>query len=778
MESSAGMDRPCGTRGRGARAIMPFVAILALLAGCGDDSTQPRGMALAVDSVSPRVSEPGETLEVRILGTGFQSGALAFIERGGSAAAAVVADQTRFVSDRELLATVTVGMEAELALYDVVVANPDGAHASAGGIFTVEEVSDIIVAAAEPSEAGLAETVEVRILGSGFQPGDVVAWELDDEVDTHVIVEQTVFVSDEELIATIAVQADARVGRRNVSVSRPRKRGIGTVAFHILPGTGSELEAMFRFTYDGYRSDSFQVDHTFVLDPRTMDPGSWGLTYYHYEQFEQVLGAHYLRDDGLLDMMWCGVPGGRVREPGTRALGCWFTPQYNWETGEFADPEDYTSWVQGDRPGDGTGTITFTSVTPERLVGTFSITMHVVDWPDWVGSPSIEIRDGDFDLPVVSSYYQKESDPEDGDDGGEVGGDWVSMNGYEMLRLDSRPGGAWGINSAGLMVGWLKLSSGYNTAVRWTLGSNGKITGPERLGSLPAPYADSPSQVATAVNAAGVIVGYARQTAQETRFHNFVYDGEMKLLPQAEGVPGVYINDQGLVLGSSGASDGRALVWSAPYEDPPMRLPPLDGDDRSSAWLIDNHGLVVGRSSNSETGSSRWVSWHIDGEEVTGPAEFEMPDGFSASGMNSAGDFVGMHRPGSSPEPMLLRSGALTELGFPDGSDWGHARSINDPVAGRPFQIIGSTQRSGGGPDSARVTVWTLAEDGTVSEPVDLGYGGAVDINAHGWIVGMTGAGSSRAGVWRPATQAEVGLASAADRPCRTPPRRPRACRW
>jgi hypothetical protein len=776
MESSADMDRPCGTRGRGARAIMPFVAILALLAGCGDDSTQPRGMALAVDSVSPRASEPGETLEVRILGAGFQSGALAFIERGGSAAAAVVADQTRFVSDRELLATVTVGMEAELALYDVVVANPDGAHASAGGIFTVEEVPDIIVAAAEPSEAGLAETVEVRILGSGFQPGDVVAWELEGEVDTHVIVEQTVFVSDEELIATIAVQADARVGRRNVSVSRPRKRGIGTVAFHILPGTGSELEASFRFTYDGYRSDSFQVDHNFVLDPRTMDPGSWGLTYYNYEQFEQVLGAHYLRDDGLLDMMWCGVPGGRVREPGTRALECWFTPQYNWETGEFADPEDYTSWVQGDRPGDGTGTITFTSVTPERLVGTFSITMHVVDWPDWLGSPSIEINDGEFDLPVVSSYYREERDPGDGDDGGEVGGNWVSINGYEMLRLDSRQGGAMGINSAGLMVGVLQFTPGYNTAVRWTLGSNGKITGPEILGSLPAPYADAPSQVATGVNAAGVVVGWALQPGQPgAGFHSFVYDGEMKLLPQAVGVITVHINDQGLIVGTS---NGRASVWSAPYEDPPMRLPPLDGDDRSSASFIDNHGLVVGTSSDSETGSSRWVSWHIHGEEVTGPTELEMPDGFRVYGGNSAGDLVGAIGP-STPEsvPVLLRSGTLTALGFPDGSDRGVARSINDPAAGRPFQVVGTT-RSGSGLDSARVTVWTLAEDGSVSEPVDLGYGIPHDINAHGWIVGKAGSGSGRAGVWRPATQAEVGLASAADRPCRTPPRRPRACRW
>jgi hypothetical protein len=670
---------------------------------------------------------------------------------------------------------------AVLALFAACSDEPTGFDAGADG-------PPIVVTAAQPRESGRGETMKVTITGSGFRKGDEAVWERDGSADDRVVVERTEFVSPTQLIVTITVQSDAAIAGYDIAVDRPRKRGIGTEAFYVLHGIGAGLHARFSFTYDGYRSGSFNVDHSFVLDPATvMTPGSWGLTYYDYEWREQVLAAHYLRDDGLVDQMWCEVPGGKVTAPGTRELGCWFTPQYNYETGEFADPEDYTSWTgDGGRPGDGTGRVTFTSVTPDRLAGTFSITMHVVDWPDWFGSPSITISDGAFDLPVVSSYYQAASGPqdgdEDGDEGGEVGGDWVSMNGYEMLRLDSRTGGATGINSTGLMVGWLQFTPGYNTAVRWTLGSNGKVTGPGRLGSLPAPYTNAPSQVATGVNAAGVVVGYALQP--EIGFISFVYDGEMKLLPHTQGVVSVFINDQGLVVGTS---DGRASVWSTPYKDPPMRLPPLDGDDRSSASLIDNQGHVVGRSSNSETGSWRWVSWHVDGEDVTGPAEFEMPDGFSAGGMNSAGDVVGFHRPGSHPEPVLLRSGALTALGFPDGSNWGRASSINDPVAGHPFRIIGSTQRSGDGPDGARITVWTVAEDGTVSEPVDLGYGGAGDINAHGWIVGVTGSGSPRAGVWRPATKADAGLAPAAkagaglapaaDRPCRTHPRRPRTCR-
>jgi hypothetical protein len=293
-----------------------------------------------------------------------------------------------------------VCVAAALALLAACNDEPSGLDAGADG-------PPIVVTAAQPRESGRGETMKVTITGSGFRQGDEAVWERDGNADDRVVVESTEFVSESQLIATISVRADAAIASYDIAVDRPRKRGIGTEAFSVMHGLGARLDARFSFTYDGYRSDSFNVDHTFVLDAATIwNPGSWGLTYYDYEWREQVLAAHYLRDDGLVDMMWCEVPGGRVTAPGTRELGCWFTPQYNFETGEYADPEDYTSIIGSNRPGDGSGRVTFTSVTPERLAGTFSITMHVVD-PDWFGSPTITISDGAFDLPVVSSYYNQ-----------------------------------------------------------------------------------------------------------------------------------------------------------------------------------------------------------------------------------------------------------------------------------------------------------------------------------------------------------------------------------
>jgi hypothetical protein len=715
-------------------ASLPFAALAVLLLGCGDEPMQPRGMALAVDSVIPRASEAGQTVELRIRGTGFRSGTEARIERGGATDPAIVAGGTSFVSETELLTTVQIGEDAALALYDVVVANPDGTWASAGGIFTVEESVPIIVEATEPSEAGRTETVQVRILGSGFQEGDKVAWELDDMVDDHVVVGETVFVSAQELVVTISVQADARIGGRNVAVSRPRKRGIGTEAFTVLPGDGSELEAMFRFTYDGYRSDSFQVDHTFVLMPGAMDPGSWGVTHYTHEYGEQFLGAHHLRGDGLLDMMWCWSPGGRVREPSTRSLECWFTPQYNWETGEYADPEDYTSFVGGGRPGDGTGTVTFTSVTPERLAGTFSITMHVVDWEDWYQSPSIEIRDGTFDLPVVSSYWDR-SDPGEPDPG--------TFSGSSTAA----------INDDGVVIGTAVGQDGKRRAVRWTVGPDGSVTGPVELGALN----DWPTHLPTAINRHGVIIGLA---SPDVYAHSgFIYDGTIQALTTLDGaaVTRAYgINDLGMVVGDANMTgdftDLRGLLWRNPLDpgELPIQLPDWPAErPGSNPRFINNHGAIAGWSSGKN------VRWQIDEDGTV--SEPELIELQHMAGMNDLHDFAGT----LNDEPVIIRGGIPIALGPLRGGEITIPRGLNSPLSGAPVQVVGTRVEGSEMWGSPRTTamVWSVDAAGLVTGPAELGRPSGYDfvwgpkVNAHGWIVGTAHNGATQDGVatlWRP----------------------------
>ena len=113
------------------------ILVLAALAGaigCGDPPTQP-----GVDSVSlakggngggggPKVrqtdpdSAPQDiTLDVRVLGSGFEPGAVATFLLDGVATGGVRTNSTGFVSAKELVANITISEDAIIDLYDVEV---------------------------------------------------------------------------------------------------------------------------------------------------------------------------------------------------------------------------------------------------------------------------------------------------------------------------------------------------------------------------------------------------------------------------------------------------------------------------------------------------------------------------------------------------------------------------------------------------------------------------------------------------------------------------------
>jgi probable HAF family extracellular repeat protein len=466
-----------------------------------------------------------------------------------------------------------------------------------------------------------------------------------------------------------------------------------------------------------------------------MDPGSWGLTYYVYEQGEQFLGAHYLRDDGLVDMMWCWVPGGRVTAPGTRLLECWFTPQYNFETGEYADPEDYTSFIGSDRPGDGTGRITFTSVTPERLAGTFSITMHVVDWPDWLGSPTITISDGEFDLPVVSSYYDR------GEETGGGGGAAAAASRPWTFAAASRTA----INDHGVVIGWARNARGERRAVRWTVGLDGTVTGPEELGTL----AGSTHQWPAAINNHGVIVGYGETAGMWDRA-GFIYDGTIRALTPFENsfdVQPFDINDQGVVVG---ASD----MWSPPYSQwrGPVWLNPLDPAERPieltgvnsrynyGLWIT-NQGVIVGRSNSyGAEGTYRW--------QVGDDGTISNPEAFYHAyprGVNDDLDVLASF----SPVPAVRRGTTTTSLVPLTGHVAASANALNNPLPGEPLRIVGVSRPDTSTAAINRVVVWRVDAAGQLDGPSELGHPDGFDradpmaINAHGWVAGIAWNGST-----------------------------------
>jgi hypothetical protein len=357
-----------------------------------------------------------------------------------------------------------------------------------------------------------------------------------------------------------------------------------------------------------------------------------------------------------------------------------------------------------------------------------------------------------------------------GHGGGDDGGGETAK--YQAILLADEYGQANAVNDAGIAVGHIQ-----GVAVRWVVSSGG-IVGPEELGTLPERYADS-DQYALAVNGSGVIVGYALSWSHGTE-GAFVYTDAMgmQLLPGIAGATrrrrALDVNDQGVVAGwiEFEVRDGDGVIIDRPIrgavwlntEDEPVLLPPLQDHDASWAVAINVDGLVTGHS-HAEGSAEVGVAWRINGEGqvVDGPsrlgtgfrpgawmAAFTWPD--QGNSLNDAGDVVGRrHSSGGTWEAALMRAGAVLLLGalVPDENSF--AAGITDADADGVVRIVGQSGRS-------VATLWTVAADGGVSGPMDLGApsrstgASALGINNNHFIVGHSASRSMsrRPTLWLP----------------------------
>lgn len=96
----------------------------------------------------------------------------------------------------------------------------------------------IRVTSVDPAEGGQGQTLEVRILGGGFVDGVAATWERAGVSDPGVTIQQTVFVSDTEVLATVTIAPDADAAAYDVAISAPRKKGVGSE-----DGKGTIVEA-------------------------------------------------------------------------------------------------------------------------------------------------------------------------------------------------------------------------------------------------------------------------------------------------------------------------------------------------------------------------------------------------------------------------------------------------------------------------------------------------------------------------------------------------------
>lgn len=171
-----------------------------------------------------------------------------------------------------------------------------GPNGSGGGGPTVDD--------ADPASAPQDTTLDVRVLGSGFDDGSKAAFLLDGNATNKVVTNSTRFVSSTEVVANITIAADAQPDFYDVQVTTRRgKKGVGIELFEITTNKFGQmaLEITFRDeSADGLRSD-----------------GMTGLPYCGtgvpcYEEGQDFVGAH-LSNNGNL-MLWLDPQGeGTIR---------------------------------------------------------------------------------------------------------------------------------------------------------------------------------------------------------------------------------------------------------------------------------------------------------------------------------------------------------------------------------------------------------------------------------------------------------------------------------
>ena len=112
------------------------IALCLTIAGCRDapTATAVDGIQMAkgggkgptVDATDPTGAPQETTLDVRVLGNGFEDGSEVKLLLNGVATGKVRTNSVKFVGRKELVANITIDLDADIALYDVQVIVPGG----------------------------------------------------------------------------------------------------------------------------------------------------------------------------------------------------------------------------------------------------------------------------------------------------------------------------------------------------------------------------------------------------------------------------------------------------------------------------------------------------------------------------------------------------------------------------------------------------------------------------------------------------------------------------
>lgn len=125
-----------------------------------------------VSSTDPTEAPQDTTLDVHVFGSNYATGDAVTLLLAGTATDKVKTNSTRYVSSRELVANVTIAVDATVALYDVQVASLNGRRGIGTEMFTVKPgggppSSPPVTSTIANEDVGIAPALQIRSDGLG-----------------------------------------------------------------------------------------------------------------------------------------------------------------------------------------------------------------------------------------------------------------------------------------------------------------------------------------------------------------------------------------------------------------------------------------------------------------------------------------------------------------------------------------------------------------------------------------------------------------------------------